>query len=470
MAGTPAPPKILGIRRSALLEVVLYLTAALVLDALLFDGTRYRSLSLHPFWPIVLLTAVQYGTTEALVAAGLASAALLVGNIPEQAISQDHYEYLFTLVREPVMWFVAAIAFGELRMRHMRERSALRVDLAKALEREQGVSAAYSRLTVVKDNLETRIAGQLRSAITMYQAARSLEKMDPSEVLLNVMEVVRIIMNPEKFSLYLLENGVLEVCTGEGWTAEDSLSRVFRADSPLFHEVIARQRVVCGANEEDERVLANEGILAGPLMDRESGQVIGMLKIERIGFFELHFSNVQTFGVLCDWIADAYVNARRFQTAESDSFVDPATGLLSYGVFERQATYLLALGQRLGFSMSTLLLGVDNEEALSADVRAQLPRIAAAAVRRALRKTDQAFDGRRSGHICCVLMPATTRTEADCVGDRLLADLSQVVADAHFTYVVQSVEPSPAGVADTLEHARVVQPVGPAEVVYRATA
>ena len=458
-----APPKILGVRRSAVLEVALYLTAALVLDRWLFDGARYWTVSPHPFWPIVLLTAVQYGTTEALVAAGLASLALLVGNIPEQSISQDHYDYVLTLVREPVMWFVAAIAFGELRMRHMRERSTLQIDLAETLKREQDVNAGYSRLTVVKNNLESRIAGQLRSAITMYQAARSLETMDPSEVLLNVMDVVRIIMNPEKFSLYLLENDVLEVCTGEGWTAEDSLSRIFRPDSRLFHEVIARQRVVCGANEEDERILGSEGILAGPLMDRETGQVIGMLKIERIGFFELHFSNVQTFGVLCDWIADAYVNARRFQSAESDSFTDAGTGLLSYALFERQNTYVRDLGRCVGFSVSTLLLSVDNEDALPADLRARLPRITAAAVTRVLRQTDQAFDGRRSGHLCCILMPNTTREEADRVGERLLFDLSQGAGDASFSYVVQSVEPALTYIGHTME------PAQPVEVVCHAT-
>jgi hypothetical protein len=439
------PPMILGVRRSAILEVVLYLTAALVLDQFLFEGNRYRSVSPHPFWPIVLLTAVQYGTTEAVVAAVLASVALLAGHIPEQSISQDQYEYVLMLVREPVMWFVAAIAFGELRMRHIRERSALQLDLGGALKREQDVSEGYSRLTVVKDNLETRIAGQLRSAITMYQAARSLEKMDPSEVLLNVMDVVRIIMNPEKFSLYLLENDVLEVCTGEGWTSDESLSRIFRPDSRLFHEVIARQRVVCGANEEDERILAGEGILAGPLMDRETGQVIGMLKVERIGFFELHFSNVQTFGVLCDWIADAYVNARRFQTAESDSFVDPATGLLSYSLFERQTTYVRALGEGLGFSLSTLLVSVDNEDALTVEDRARMPRAAAAAIRHALRQTDQVFDGSGSGHFCCILMPGTSREEAARVGDRILFDLSQIDGDAKFSYVIQHLDPSPLG-------------------------
>ncbi len=431
-----------GLRRSALIEVGAYLAVALLIDLALFDGTRFRSTSPHPFWPLVLLVAVQYGTSDALLAAAAASVALWAGNVPEQTIAQDRYDYLLMIAREPVMWFTAAIALGELRMRHVRERQVLQQELSVAVQRAEDVSAACSRVTAVKNNLETRIAGQLRGAMTMYQAARSLEQMDPIEVLLSVTDVVRIIMNPEKFSLYLLRDDVLEVCTGEGWTAEDAYNRVFRADTQLFHEVIARQRIVCGANEEDERMLSGEGILAGPLKDRESGQVIGMLKIERIGFFDLHFSNVQTFRALCDWIADAYVNARRFQAAESDAFVEPATGLLSYAVFERQSAYLQALAHGMGFSLSTLLLALENPDDFPADRRTQIRPSAAAVVKGTLRKTDQAFDGRQSGYLCCVLMPDTSRFEAERIGERLLRDLSLAAPEARFSYVVQTVDSS----------------------------
>ena len=434
-----APSLVLGVRRSAVLEVALYLAAALLLDTVMFSGTRFREVSPHPFWPLVLLMAVQYGTTEGLLAAAAATAVLLIGRLPEQAVSQDGYEYLLGIIGQPLLWFVAATALGELRNRHIRERDVLQQDLTSSQDREEEITAAYGRLTAVKNNLETRIAGQLRSAITVYQAARSLEKMDPSEVLLGVMEVVRLVMNPEKFSVYLLENGVLEVSMGEGWGPEESFSRTFRSDQRLFHEVIARQRVVCAASEEDERILEGEGILAGPLADRETGQVIGMLKIETIGFFDLHFSNVQTFGVLCDWIADAYVNARRFQSAESDAFVDPNTKLLSYAVYERQATYLRELAGRIGFSLSTVQVSLANVDPRAAQPAA-LYALAASAVRRVIGKADLAFDGTAAGCLCLIVMPGATKQDAIGLGERLLVEL-RAAGDVPFSYSVQTVAP-----------------------------
>lgn len=314
----------LGFRRAAVIEVLLYLGAALALDVLFFDGTRFRDVQPHPFWPIVVLAAAQYGTSDGMLAAAAASAALLLGNIPPQDLSQDSYDYITTLVREPVAWFVAATVLGELRMRHIRERDELRHDLDASRRREATLSDAHARVTALKNSLETRVAGHLRSAMTMYGVARSLDRQDSSEVLLSVMEVVRTVMSPEKFSLYLLREDVLEVSIAEGWTAEDRYARVFRSDTGLFQDVIGAQRVLCAANERDEQSLLREGVLAGPLMDNETGDVLGMLKIEALGFFELHFTNVQTFGVLCDWIADAYVSARRLEAAAEPAERRPA--------------------------------------------------------------------------------------------------------------------------------------------------
>jgi hypothetical protein len=306
-------PKWMRLRRNAVIEVAIYLAGALLLDQVFFDGTRFRGVSPHPFWPIVLLVAVHYGTSEALLAALASAAVLFIGNVPPQSITQDTYDYLSNLVAEPVMWFVAAVVLGELRVRHIVERDKLRADLAAAVKREEDMSAAYRRLSSLKDSLEARVAGQMRTAIHMYQAARNLERLDPSEVLLGISEIVNAVMNPERFSLYLLRDDVLEISIGEGWTSASTLSRTFRSDSRLFQEVIGRQRFMCAANRDDELILGHEGVLAGPLIDRETGDVMGMLKIEKMGFFDLHFSNVQTFHVLCDWIADAYLNARRFQ-------------------------------------------------------------------------------------------------------------------------------------------------------------
>jgi GGDEF domain-containing protein len=448
MTETTQPPKLLGLRRSAVIEIVIYIAGVLLLDLAFFNGTRFRDVSPHPFWPIVLLVAAQYGTSEALLAAFASTAALLLGNVPPQAITQDTYDYLSKLVAEPVMWFVAAMALGELRMLHISERDKLKQELSAAMKREEDIGAAYRRLTSLKDSLEARVAGQMRTAINMYQAARNLERLDPSEVLLGISGIVHAVMNPERFSLYLLREDVLEISIGEGWTSRSALSRTFRSDSRLFQEVIGKQRFVCAANPADELVLGQEGVLAGPLIDRETGDVMGMLKIEKMGYFELHFSNVQTFRVLCDWIADAYLNARRFQIAESESVFDPKTNLYSYAFFKRQIAYLQELAARLGFGLSILLLRLDNESEFTEHEILKMATVLKSTVTKVLRRTDLAFDYRPAGYQYCIVLPKTSHESASLVGDKLISELAQAAPRGRFTYAVRMLD-----IQEMVEHA-----------------
>jgi polysaccharide biosynthesis protein PelD len=119
-AAQAAPRRLLGFRRVALIELALFFGVALWVDWALGNGQRFESVQPHPFWIPVLLLAIQYGTNEGVLAALAAAAALRGGNLPEQMISQDLYQYLYAMTREPILWLVAGVLVGELRMRQIR--------------------------------------------------------------------------------------------------------------------------------------------------------------------------------------------------------------------------------------------------------------------------------------------------------------------------------------------------------------
>ena len=150
--------------------------AFILIDQFFFNGTGSRLRRIHSGLSSCCRRSVRH--ERALLAALASTAALLIGNIPG-----PHQSTTFSskLVADPVMWFIAAIALGELRMRHITERDRLQEDLSNSRKREDELTDAYGRLTSLKDSLEARVAGQMRTAINMYQAARSLERLDPSE-------------------------------------------------------------------------------------------------------------------------------------------------------------------------------------------------------------------------------------------------------------------------------------------------
>jgi hypothetical protein len=307
------PRRILGIRLAALLETVVLLAAALVADKLLLGGDRFAGVTPHPFWIVVLLAAAQYGTREGLMAAALAIIALLAGQLPEQGFDEDLNAWLLRIGGVPVLWIIAGAVLGEIRDGHRRKADALQENLEELREQASAITQAYERLAATKGELEARVAGQVRTVHAMYAAARAIERQGTGEVLIGVAPLVRSVLNPAKFSLFLLNGERLEAAATEGWNSEDRFLRTFDPTSPLFLAVVGRRQILTGVNPEHAAILHAEGMLAGPLVSEETGKLVGMLKVEDIPFIELTPSSVQSFRILCDWIGTAYDKAVRYE-------------------------------------------------------------------------------------------------------------------------------------------------------------
>ncbi|MBI1207869.1 MAG: hypothetical protein GC191_11340 [Azospirillum sp.] len=416
----PGPPGWLGLRPVAVVELALFFGLAFALDVLWLDGQRFAGIEPHPFWAPVLLLAVQYGTGAGVVAALAATAALRIGNLPEPTLSQDLYQYLFQVSFLPLLWLVSAVLLGELRLRHLGEREQLRAALDDARREAAAITQSYQQLKQVKDSLEARVAGQIRTVFTLYEAARAIDKLDEGEVMLGVADLVRSVMKPDKFSLFLLNNDILESVTSEGWDEEDSYARWFGAGSTLFEAVIGRQRQLCVAQVEDERILRGEGLLAGPLVSSDTGEVVGMVKIEQLAFMDLNLATIENFRILCQWVGTALAQARAFQRANQTSLVNEE-GLYTSYFFSRQARFLARLGERLGFETSTIVIRPTNLARYSSDQRREVAAVIGAAVRETLRDTDLAFDYGHQGQSVGVVLPATGLDRAQVVAGKLEA-------------------------------------------------
>ncbi|WP_448189942.1 GAF domain-containing protein [Azospirillum sp. sgz301742] len=413
-----APKRLLGFRRAALLELVLFFGAALALDTLT-GGARFESVQPHPFWIPVLLLAVQYGTGEGVLAAMAATLALRVGNMPEQLISQDFYQYLYAVSREPILWLVAAVLLGELRMRQLREREELRAGLAAARRESDAIARSYRQLKTVKESLETRVAGQLRTVFTLYQAAKSIDKLDEGEIMLGVADLIRTVMRPEKFSLFLLNNDVLESVTNDGWEDDDTYARWFDAASPIFETVVGRQRFLCVARPEDERILQGQGLLAGPLVSEDTGAVVGMVKVESLGFMDLSVHSVENFRILCEWIGTALGKARQYREAADQRVTTEDGALYTSGFIGRQAEFLAHLGRRLGFETTMVTIKPSGMARLSPAQRHAVAAAIGKAVRESLRDTDLAGDFGHNGMVYGVVLPGTAVEQARIVAAKL---------------------------------------------------
>jgi hypothetical protein len=400
--------KLLGVRVSALIEIIGFLTIALLIDYLCLDGSRYISVQPHPFWVIVLLVCTQYGTTEGLFAAFLSSAVLLAWNLPEQQLDQSIYDYLLVTIKQPLMWLSAAVVLGEVRMRHIKERNELSEELATAREHEHAISDAYTSLKRMKEKLETHMAGELQSSVNAYNAMKSLGTLNPSKILLGVEEVVKAVMDPEKFSVYALGPEGLESAICVGWKQDELYSRRFANTSTIYKEIVGRQRMLCCINDNDAKMLGTEGLIAAPLIDTETGNVFGMLKIEDIGFSKLTLSNVESFRILCEVTGLAHSNAEKYRQAEINSIINQENDLFSYTFFQQQNALFSLLANITSVTPSVISLKLSNLRQFSTKDKALLAEKIKEVIHQKIHDVFQLFNGKKIGAEFYILLPSTS--------------------------------------------------------------
>jgi hypothetical protein len=400
---------IIGLRLSAVVEIVLFLAATVLVDHFFFDRTRFWAIEPHPFWVLVALISVQYGTNEGVFAAVCCSIVLLSGVLPAQSIDRDFYAHVLSIGARPLLWFASAIVIGELRNRHARRETETEVKLREAEQREQGITLAYHELKAAHEKLEVSVASELRSVVTIYRAAKYLQNLSLSEVIAGAVDLVSTVLGPQKFSIYTLEGGSLRLALKRGWTLEDEgvYDTLLWPDSPLFQGVIVGHRSLSIADPVDEKVLGRQGVLAGPLFLGEGGEVLGMLKIERLRFADLNLTTIENFKIVCELLSNALGNAGRYDAATQQSIVSSDTMLLSDAFYARQASFLAALGRRIGFPVTIMRLSVVDPEALAPAQRLALPGIVRDSATQVLRTTDLAFEFRSAPSQFVIVLPNT---------------------------------------------------------------
>lgn len=408
---------IFGIRASAVIEIIAVLAVLWALDALVFDGSGFYNynLPINPFLVAVLLFTMQYGSGAGLLAAFLAVIVFFIGNT---ALSAS--DWLNThIVIIPACWIVLAGFLGAVRDRHIRERKRFQTKLNDSLAREKVTAEAYQEVRNRKQRLEERVAGEMRSALTVYQSAKSLENMAPNHLMRSLEGMIRDLLGAETFSLFLMENNALDASITSNWHgAYTSLPRRYTSSSSLYQAVVGGREILTSANVDHEQILGGEGLLAAPVI-APTGEVLGMIKIESLPFARFGIQTVETLRLVAEWAAAALNNARHYESALNMAVEDPRSQLLTPTYFERFTQYIAALGKRAEFPVSMVGVGLSLPEGIAQSEEIKIGRIISESVKTSLRNIDLAFDYVQGGAQYTILLPNTPRAGAEIVRDRI---------------------------------------------------
>ena len=417
-----------NLRVSALVETLLFLSVALLVDVGVGAGDRFSSVSPHPFWIIVLLVSTYYGTNEGLATAALCAIAALAGHVPEQGFNEERTAWLLRVTADPVLWVMAALLLGEIRSGHRRRHEVLKEELENVERQVTAINGAYEMMSEAKRSLEVRIAAQTQTVRSVYQASRAIERQGTEEVLVGVPELVRSIMAPKKFSLFLLKGSSLTATMCEGWEAGDNLMHAFEFSSPLFQAIVARQEVLLASDSSHELNLAGQGLLAAPLIHPETGTVFGMLKIEQVGLLGMNPSTVQNFRTVCDWIGAAYTTAQRIEILKASHRSDPMRQLLPEAAYDTQRSGLTELAREAGFDACAVYASFEPDSRSAIPEDALVARSVLRAASEILSPDNLRYNFGKAGWTYAVLLQGCGPQMADDIAQRFSRHVCDMLA------------------------------------------
>jgi len=313
-----SPTLNLPIRSVVILEIIVFLVASLLADQIFFEGDRFIHIEPHPFWIVVVLLSVQYGSLAGLLCAFACSAGFLVDNIPDRSFDQDRNEWIMSVIKLPFLWFLSAVVIGEVSARRLTEREELRNEIQGLNERESALLETLESLGKSKDRLEVLIAGQWNTVQKTLVAARDIESLTPELLLENSMVLIEHLLGPDQFSIYIFEDNTLTYAYGKGWENSFDYADKFGIENPLFTAIIGERRTLSISRPQDEQLLERQGVLAGPIINHDTGEIIGMLKVEKIPFTRFSMGALKNFDFLCDWIGSLYSKALKDRKFAND--------------------------------------------------------------------------------------------------------------------------------------------------------
>jgi hypothetical protein len=348
--------KFLGIRIAAIIQIVVMMALLLAVDYFWEEDNRYMTVEPHPFWAIVLLITVQYGTVEGILAAFICSLALYAGNIPTRAVNESLLQYQLQFAKLPFLWFMTAFILGEIRLRVERQKTRLEDSLEELTEQASIVCNAYQKLRVTKEHQDHLLASQRKTVASIYKTFRFLKAESPSQLLLDLDKIFSLALNPKKFSVFAMGANGFEVASSHGWTEGDIFQRRISTGTPLFQAVGVQRRLVTAVDPKDEEILQGQGVLAGPLLDPEKNELLGMVKVEDVDYLELNVNTLEAFQALCEIVGVAYAHARRVRTLERNALYSETPGLFSWSFFKEQRQYLQSLMHSLKQPLMFIML------------------------------------------------------------------------------------------------------------------
>lgn len=278
-------------------EMAMMFAALLAIDAWLTGGTGFARIEPNPLWIPVLAMALVYGTGPGLLAAAVASL-LWLAHVRDVTPERDYLDHLFHLSVKPLLWFVVAVAIGEVTILRTARHARLETRARTATRNVARLTEAFATLSRTNRALQVQIATEARTAGHVIDVATRLSSADPSDRRGAIGALIALAARTEDFTCYRITGHEARAWLHGPLTA----GRCEILPDALLDRVERRGRMLHVARRGDRRVLDGIGVAAIALADPMTGEMVGCLILHTLPFEALDARRTANLAEIAAWL------------------------------------------------------------------------------------------------------------------------------------------------------------------------
>ncbi|WP_432736735.1 GAF domain-containing protein [Maridesulfovibrio sp. FT414] len=400
-------------------EVVLGLAGVTAINLVFWrSDPGFLNVSPHPFWIVILLTAVRYGFSGGVFSGGLSALILLAFkalSIPDLAVADFK---TLSMWGKPILFFVVGTVIGEMRQMQIKEYNDVCEARDTYKDAFEKIKVKLDILSEAKQEVDTRILSQESTLGTLYEAAQGLRTLSIDSIYPAVLEILRDFMEVEECSIYLLEGNEFRLDTairhGRGYLPE-----VVPVGEGLMSLAASRKKAVSIRDVASNESMPGGIIISAPILADNQRHVVGVLNVEKMPFLKFTSDSVRVAGLVADWCGSSVENATVFAETKHKLIADEIIDAYTYEYFKRRLREEFVRSRRYALDLSLILLEFPGLSNASDEGRDEVLMAFSMILKNQIREIDILFISDKPGAFYLIL-PTTPPAGARVVVNNLL--------------------------------------------------
>jgi UDP-glucuronate decarboxylase len=288
--------------------------------------TSFGSIDIKLFYITVL--GIMYGSRQSMLAVMLSIGLFIYEKL------YDGRELVSLFYNPDYLFQIAIYVFVGLVVGYAMERKngKLQTQEQKIEElhsRYEFLNSVYSEVREVKDELQQRILNTGDSFGKMYAVTKELESLEPEEVFMATVNVVKSIMGVQSVSIYTVNSNHSYLRLAAHSNGQDAgVSKSLRTDEhPYIEAILANGKVFI-----NRELKGDVPLMSAPVYSK--GTVAAIISIDGMNFDKFSLYHQNLFKITADLVSSALSRAIAYtEASESQRYVE-GTAILKPEVFQ----------------------------------------------------------------------------------------------------------------------------------------